>query len=120
MWHVWEGGVSWGSRLLTPVLPLLGVFLAPMVEKAFSNEPEKTRVYLPLLAGLGFGIQFLTVIANPLYVLIYYADRGLISYSESINSFQNSWLSLQIRYIEHWNACNIDSYSLRQLFNQCK
>ncbi len=120
MWHAWDGGTSWGSRLITPVLPLLGVFLAPMLGKAFSTEPEKTRFYMPLLAGLGFGIQLLTLIMNPMYVLIYYTAAGPISYGDAILSFQDSWLSLQIRYLEHWNICNIDGYSIRQLLTRCK
>jgi hypothetical protein len=120
MWHTWDGGTSWGSRLLTPVLPLLGVLLAPMVEKALSITPERSRFYIVLLAVLGLGIQLLTLSANAMYVLIYYTTVASIPYGDTINSFQNSWLSLQIRYLEHWNICNIDSYSLKQLFIQCR
>lgn len=118
MWHTWDGGTSWGSRLLTPVLPLLGIMVAPMVEKALSATPDKSRFYVVLLAGLGFGIQLLTLSANVMYVLIYYTTVASIPYGDTINSFHNSWLSLQIRFLEHWNICNLDAYSLRQLF--CK
>lgn len=120
MWHTWDGGTSWGSRLLTPVLPLLGILLAPMVEKAFSSTPEKSRFYIALLAVLGFGIQLLTLSANVMYVLIYYTTLESVPYGDTINSFHNSWLSLEVRFLEHWNICNLDAYSLRQLFAQCK
>jgi hypothetical protein len=120
MWHAWDGGTSWGSRLITPILPLLGIFLAPMVQKAFSPEPEKTGFYLSLLAGLGFGIQLITLLVNPLQVLIYYTGLGPIPYGDAINTFQDSWLSLQIRYLQHWHICDIDSYTLRQLLAPCR
>jgi hypothetical protein len=120
MWHAWDGGTSWGSRLITPILPLLGIFLAPMVQKALSPEPEKTRFYIPLLAGFGFSIQLITMLVNPLQVLIYYTAFGPIPYGDAVNTFQDSWLSLQIRYLQHWNLCDLDSYSLRQLFARCR
>ena len=119
-WHSWEGGESWGSRLITPMLPMLGIFIAPIIEKALSARPEKTRNSVLLLVLLGFGIQLVTLTANPFLTLVNYVGSGLISYSDTINSFQNSWLSLQIRNLEHWNVCNIDAYSLRQLFAQCR
>jgi hypothetical protein len=119
-WHSWEGGASWGSRLLTPVLPLLGILLTPMVEKALSTSPEKTGFYILLLATFGFGIQLLTLALNTTYVLNHYTELGQISYTDTIKSFQDSWLSLQIRYLQNWSICNIDSYSIQQLFTHCK
>ncbi len=91
-----------------------------MVEKAFSPQPDKTRFYIPLLAFLGFGIQLLTLTINPVYVFAYYTSTGQISYTDTIKSFQNSWLALQIRYLQYWTICDIDAYSLRQWFTQCK
>ena len=120
LWHDSDGGTSWGSRLITPVLPLLGFLLAPMVEKAFSLEPEKTRFYISLLAGLGLCIQLLTLTANPILALVNYVGPGRIPYGDTIRSFQDSWLSLQIRNLEHWNPCNMDSYTLQRLFTKCR
>lgn len=120
MWHDWHGGESWGSRLITPILPMLGILTAPMIEKAFSTKPERARFFVLLLALLGLGIQLITLTANPFLALVNYLGTGQMPYSDTINSFQNSWLSLQIRNLEYWNVCNIDAYSLRQLFAQCR
>jgi hypothetical protein len=119
-WHSWEGGESWGSRLITPILPVLGIFTAPIIEKALSGKQENTKNIVLLLAFLGFGIQLLTLTVNPFVTLVTYVGPGLVPYSDTINSFQDSWLSLQVRNLEHWNVCNIDAYSLRQLFIQCR
>lgn len=120
LWHDWDGGTSWGSRLITPILPLMGILLAPMVEKMFSPQPEKTRFYIGLFTCLGLGIQLITVAANPGLALIHYVWSGQIPYADTINSFENSWLSIQIRYLQYWKICNIDAYSLRYLFAQCR
>ena len=120
MWQDWDGGEAWGSRLITPILPLLGILTAPIIEKAFSPKPEKTRGVVLLLAFLGLAIQLLTLTANPFFALVNYLGAGQIPYWDTVISFQNSWLSLQIRNLEHWHVCNIDAYSLRQLFDQCK
>jgi hypothetical protein len=120
LWHAWEGGESWGSRLVTPVLPLLAIFLAPNIKKALSTEPDKIRFYIILLAALGFGIQALTIAMNTMHVLYFYTSREPISYTDTIKSFQDSWLSLQIRHLQYWDICHIDSLSLKQLINQCK
>lgn len=120
MWHSWDGGTAWGSRLTTPVLPMLAILLAPMVEKALSPNPEKSRFYVILLAVLGFGVQLLTLSANTLYVLIYYMSLESVPYGDTVNSFQDSWFALQVRFLEHWNICNVDAYSIQQLFTQCK
>ncbi len=120
LWQDWHGGTSWGSRLMTPVLPLLGIFLAPMVEKALSREPARARFFIVLLAALGFGIQLLTLSAEPILVLIKYVSSGQVSYTDTVISFQNSWLSIQIRNLRDWNVCQIDAYTLRRLFAQCR
>lgn len=119
-WHSWEGGESWGSRLLTPILPMLGILISPVIEKALSVKPEKIKNMVLFLGVLGLGIQLVTLTVNPFLTLVNYVGSGLIPYSETINSFQNSWLSLQIRSLENWNVCNIDAYTMRQLFTQCR
>ena len=116
LWHSWDGGTAWGSRLTIPVFPMLAILFAPMVEKALSPTPEKTRFYVILLAGLGFGIQLLTLSANTLYVLIYYLSVESVPYGDTVNSFQNSWFALQVRFLEHWKLCNVDAYTIKQLF----
>jgi len=98
---------------------LLGILIAPVIEKALSTNPEKTRWIILLLAFLGLTIQLLTLTANPFFALVNYLGTGQIPYWDTVISFQNSWLSLQIRNLEHWHVCNIDAYSLRQMFEQC-
>lgn len=39
-WWSWHGGIVWGPRFLLPVIPLLVVLLAPLIERV---SPEDTR-----------------------------------------------------------------------------
>lgn len=56
-WWSWHGGIVWGPRFLVPALPLAALFLAPLVEAAW------TRRHLWLILGgfaaLSFGVQLL-------------------------------------------------------------
>lgn len=119
-WHSWYGGTSWGSRLLTPILPLGMVLFSSLMEKAFSEKVGKLARTIILLSALGFGIQILTLTQNPLDVLVYYVESGQVSYAETVSSFTSSWLSLQIRNLLNFDICNVDSYSILVLLSHCK
>ena len=63
-WFSWQGGWSWGSRLLLPVIPLL--FL-PALEIFESWNRKKSYVKISVLGLLllGFWIQIIGVLVSP-------------------------------------------------------
>lgn len=117
-WHNWDGGTVWGSRLLTPVIPIIGIFLAPVINLSFQNKKLRNAVIFFGIAGIS--LQLLTIIQNPFPVLINEMQSGHVTYSESVISFANNWFALQVRGLSDWNVCRIDSYTLRNLFAQCR
>jgi hypothetical protein len=119
-WHNWDGGSSWGSRLLTPVLPILAVMLAPAIARLFSKPGTGIAATMILLAVIGLGIQVLTITRNPLLVLEDYVGRGYATYTESVISFHKNWLALQLKNLTQWKVCDLDAYSLRALIAACK
>lgn len=58
-WWSWHGGIVWGPRFLIPVLPLLMLALAPVVEVALTAPRPGVRPALIGLAALSGGIQYL-------------------------------------------------------------
>ncbi|MBL8153189.1 MAG: hypothetical protein JNM70_03320 [Anaerolineae bacterium] len=48
LWSSWEGGVVWGPRFLLPIVPLLALLLAPLIEAAWTRPG-----LLIVIAGLG-------------------------------------------------------------------
>jgi hypothetical protein len=119
-WQNWDGGSSWGSRLLTPVLPILAVLLAPAIEGLFSNPGRGIAVTVILLGAIGLGIQLLTLTRDPLLVLQDYVGRGYATYTESVISFNKNWLALQLKNLTQWKVCDLDAYSLRALIAACR
>ncbi|MBZ5554130.1 MAG: hypothetical protein LAO21_15545 [Acidobacteriia bacterium] len=59
MWWSWEGGISWGPRLLMPMIPLLAVSAAMVIESSHWTLP----VFISL-AGVGAAINLLGVLVN--------------------------------------------------------
>jgi hypothetical protein len=116
-WYRWDGGTVWGSRLLTPVIPVIGIFLAPVVNLSFQNKKLRNAVIFFGIAGLC--IQLLTIIQNPYPVLINEMQSGHVTYTQSVTSLANNWFVLQLRNLPDWNMCRVDSYTLRNLFAQC-
>jgi len=58
-WWAWDGGQSLGPRFLVPAIPLMALFVAPVIERV------RWRPVLTGLAIIGFGIQVLCNLANP-------------------------------------------------------
>lgn len=113
-WHSWDGGWSWGSRLLTPILPILGFLSASAIESAWNRRGDICVVVV--LAILGLCIQIVAMVVNPMDVLVKAVVYGGIDYNETINSIEHSWLALQIQSLKFWQICNLDAYTLRHWF----
>lgn len=62
-WWSWHGGVVWGPRFLLPIMPLLALCLAPLLERAYESWP--VRAALNVLATLSILIQVLGVLLSP-------------------------------------------------------
>jgi hypothetical protein len=120
LWHNWDGGSSWGSRLLTPVLPVLGVLLAPAIHRSFSRSGSVSGLVVLLLGTIGFGIQVLTITRDPILVLVDFVGRGYATYTDSVISFNKNWLALQVKNLTQWRLCDLDAYTLRNLLARCK
>jgi hypothetical protein len=116
-WGRWDGGTVWGSRLLTPIIPVIGIFLAPVINLSFKNKNLRNAVIFLGIAGLC--LQLLTIIQNPFPILINEVESGHVSYTDTLLSFRNNWFILQLKGLSDWNVCRIDSYTLRNLFAPC-
>ncbi len=56
-WFMWHGGVAWGPRTLLPIVPLLSLLLAPLLD----GLRGAGRWAFGLLAGLSVAVQLLGV-----------------------------------------------------------
>ena len=114
----WAGGVSWGSRYLTPTVPLIGVLLAPAVAYVWKN---RLVAAIALLLGImGVSVQVLAILRDPMRVMMEHVATGEIDYQETLYTAHNSWLALQIRSMPSWRPCDMDSYALRHLLTNCE
>jgi hypothetical protein len=116
-WHSWEGGWSWGSRLLTPIVPILGFLIAPVIESAWGRKGD--IIVILILALLSLGIQLIVLAQDPVITLVNAVIYGGINYNESIFTLNHSWLALQINSLQHWKICDLDAYTLRQWLGYC-
>lgn len=116
-WHSWDGGLSWGSRLLTPIVPVLGIFVAPMIERCWRNKALAAAAIL--LALMGVGVQTVALLRTPTRVMIDEVASGKIKYEETLYTVRNSWLALQVRSLANWNACDLDSETLHSWVPHC-
>lgn len=119
LWNSWDGGVTWGSRLLTPIVPILGFLVAPAIELALKNKKELIAVLF--LAILGLGVQVLALVRDPHRVMVeqVLSVDGTIPYWWTVHTVQDSWIALQIRSLQNWQICDLDAYVLRQLISHC-
>lgn len=119
-WDVWWGGKVWGSRLLTPIIPVLGIPIASMMDRALQIRPPRLVWTMAILAILGVGIELLTLTQNPVTVLDSYLSSGYASYADSIMSPTKNALALQVRNAPNTGPCTADAFSIRALFPECK
>jgi len=116
-WGPLGWGLSWGMRLMTPTLPVLGFLAAPVVDYAWRN---KWGVLAPLALGLaGFAIQIVALLRDPTHVLIDRVQSGDVKFEETIYTVRHSWLALQIEAARNRQPCDLDSYTLRRLLTNC-
>lgn len=86
LWSSWEGGVVWGPRFLIPVIPLMVVWLAPLVEAAWDK-----RVILMVIAGFAalstviqlLGVAFNIFIFNG-YLFSRYYDLNMQAFGDAV------------------------------------
>ncbi|PWB69877.1 MAG: hypothetical protein C3F07_18205, partial [Anaerolineales bacterium] len=117
-WHAWDGGWSWGSRLLTPIIPILGIFIAPVLESAWHRKRDFLLIII--LAGLGLCIQLLALSCDPIKNLVDAVVYGNIKYEETLFTLKHSWAAIQLKSLAHWNLCDIDAYTIRQWIGNCQ
>ncbi len=120
MWESWFGGTVWGSRLVVPIIPIIGILLAATINELFNATNKKLLSMVILLGALGLGIQILTILQSPGIAFAEYARTTSSSQLDTIWSLNKNWLALEIKSLAHWTVCNIDAYSLRNLFSQCR
>ena len=116
-WHSWNGGWTWGSRLLTPIVPLAGFLVAPVVKQGRSRRWLLAMIMILALAGLA--VQLVALARDPLGVLITRVSAGEVTFDETVYTIHNSWLALQIRSLKEWHFCDLDLYTLRS-FGGCR
>ncbi len=116
-WHSWDGGWTWGARLLTPVLPVLGLLIAPVIECAWKRKWVMLLVFF--LAATGLSVQIVALLRDPVRTMIDQVATGRVKHEETIYTSRNSWLALQVRSLRHWQPCDLDAYTLRHLVSEC-
>jgi hypothetical protein len=116
-WHAWDGGLSWGARLMTPLVPILAVLVAPSIDYVWKRKWLASVVFL--LAVMGLSVQVLALLRDPTHVLIDRVSTGEVKYEDTLFSVRDSWVALQIRMLPQWQPCDLDSYTLRRLLTKC-
>jgi hypothetical protein len=116
-WGPLGWGLSWGMRLMTPTLPVLGFLIAPVLESVWRNKWMASGTIALALAG--FALQILALLRDPTHVLIDRVQSGEVKFEDTIYSARNSWPALQIRMLPHWQPCDLDSQTLRWLLTKC-
>lgn len=70
-WWSWHGGVVWAPRFLLPVLPLLALALAPLIDAMWTR-----RVLMPVFAAL-FALSTFVACLGAFYSYFPYVERYL-------------------------------------------
>jgi hypothetical protein len=105
MWHDWQGGGVWGPRFLVPILPLLLLPVAGLIQGLVDWWQGKHRAgyFLALLSlltiGLSFGVQLLGVVINYQVYAAVYKDE--VIFRQMVFNPPDSPL---IKHLELWQA----------------
>lgn len=116
-WHMWDGGVSWGSRLMTPIVPVLGFLISPIIQRAYQKMWIMAAVIL--LGLMGLTIQVAALLRTPTRVIVEQVASGAVPFEDTIYTARNCWLVLQLRGLRDWEPCQLDAYTLRRLLFEC-
>jgi hypothetical protein len=60
-WFAWGGTWGWGPRFIVPLLPLLMLFVAEVIEKVTSKKSTLGRSAIGLLAAVAFFVNILAI-----------------------------------------------------------
>jgi hypothetical protein len=116
-WGPLGWGLTWGMRLMTPIVPVLGFLMASTLEYFWRN---KLLLSLALILGLaGLAVQVLALLRDPTHVLVHRVMSGEVKYEDTLYTVRDSWMALQIRSLSDWQPCNLDSYTLRHWLTNC-
>ncbi len=101
-------GLSWGSRFLVPIVPLLCLALAPVLERALSGS----KLIAGALVGLGIvslAIQALGVAINPwVYLARLQADSGGQFFLENTSALADFSTMQAVGQLRSWSLANSD------------
>ena len=113
IWVSWDSGWAWGSRLLTPVVPLMGILVAPVIEMSWT----KTWWLVPItiMAVWGFGIDLIALAKDPLETLKDAVISQGLPYEATLYTIDHSFLAIQVRSLFNWSPKDIDALILRLL-----
>jgi hypothetical protein len=101
-------GLSWGSRFLVPVVPLLGLSLAPVVERALANKVP-LAILLGVLSCVSFGIQVLGAAMNPwVYLGHLQAEMGGEFFLERTVALVDFGYSQVVGQLRFWSLASSD------------
>jgi len=107
---VWSSGegLSWGSRFLVPVVPLLCLALAPVLDRAFAGS-KVLAGSLVALGSLSFVIQLLGVTINPwVHLAKVQAEFGGEFFLENTPALTDLRYSQVIGQLQSWSVANSD------------
>jgi hypothetical protein len=110
LFSVWSSGegLSWGSRFLVPVIPLLCLALAPVLARGLAGSKALIGLIL-VLGGLSLIIQLLGVAINPwVYLAKLQTDFGgefFLENTPALTDFRYTQINGQLR---SWSPTNSD------------
>ncbi|MBX3081241.1 MAG: phospholipid carrier-dependent glycosyltransferase [Anaerolineae bacterium] len=97
-WWSWYGGIVWGPRFLLPVVPLIVLFLTPLVERAWNHR----RLFVTI--GVFVGVSLLIQLLGVLFSYLPYNGYLIAAFAEPIPTWviADPLLSPIIGHIALW------------------
>lgn len=103
-------GLSWGSRFMVPVVPLLALALAPISnEQLTMNSGQRHRWFIWVLLALSFAVQLLGIAINPWVFLgklqAQFGGEFFLEKTAALYDFSTSQIAGQL---QNWSVDNSD------------